>query len=65
LKSGIRHTQAAVDRVSEQIQNIFPGESAIYRRSLDGLYGSSDHEHIPADGEESSQLATRKVKFPS
>jgi hypothetical protein len=58
-------TEAAVDMVSEQIQNIFPGESAIYRRSLDGVYGSSAHEHIAADGEESSQLTTRKVKFPS
>lgn len=56
-------TEAAVDMVSKQIQNIFPRESAIYRRSLDGVYGSNAHEHIVQDEEESSQITTTKVKF--
>ncbi len=33
-------TEAAVAMMSEQIQNIFPGQSAIYRQSLEGVYGS-------------------------
>lgn len=56
-------TEAAITMVSTQIQNIFPGQSAMYRQSLEGVYGSSLDEHIVTSGEESSQLKTKKVKF--
>lgn len=56
-------TAAAINMLSVQIQNIFPGQSERYRQSLEGVYGSSLDEHTVTEGEEPSQLKTTKVKF--
>lgn len=56
-------TEATLSMVSAQIQNIFPGQSERYRQSLDGVYGSSIHEHIAVAGDDETHRTTKKIGF--